>query len=159
MGFREPRDRDQRVDGDPRAMSDMWLRLRQICLVASDLDPVVEELRAIFGLEICHIDPGVASFGLRNTLLPIGDQLLEVVCPIRSGTAAGRYLERRGGDGGYMVITQCAKEAQQERRRLAGELGIRIAFEFETPEYRCMQLHPRDTGGCFFEIDWWSTVD
>jgi hypothetical protein len=130
------------------------LRLRQICLVASELDPIVEELRAIFGLEVCYVDPGVARFGLRNTLLPIGDQFLEVVCPTRSGTAAGRYLKRRGGDGGYMVITQCAREAQREHRRRAQESEVRIAFEFETAGYSCMQLHPRDTGGCFFEIDW-----
>ncbi len=139
------------VRGNPGAAS---LRLRQICLVASDLDPIVEELRAIFGLEVCYVDPGVARFGLRNTLLPIGNQFLEVVCPTRSGTAAGRYLDRRGGDGGYMVITQCAREAQREHRRRAQELGVRIAFEFENPAYSCMQLHPRDTGGCFFEIDW-----
>ena len=106
------------------------------------------------GLEICYVDPGVERFGLRNTLLPIGDQFLEVVCPIRSGTAAGRYLDRRAGDGGYMVITQCAREAQREHRRRAHELDVRIAFEFETATYSCMQLHPRDTGGCFFEIDW-----
>ncbi|HXZ86370.1 MAG TPA: hypothetical protein VEI82_12880, partial [Myxococcota bacterium] len=77
----------------------MWLRLRQIAIVARELRPVVEDLRAVLGIEPCFIDPGVAAFGLENTLLPVGNQLLEVVAPTRAGTAGGRHLERRGGDG------------------------------------------------------------
>src|SRR5690606_30308455 len=84
-------------------------------------------------------------------LLPIGNQVLEVVAPVRPGTAAGRYLERRGGDGGYMVITQC--DDHEPRRRRVAELGIRIVNQFETEHFRNMQLHPKDTGGSFFEID------
>ena len=33
------------------------------------------------------------------------------------------------------------------------ELGIRVVNQFETHEFRNMQLHPKDTGGSFFEID------
>ncbi len=84
----------------------MWLRLRQIALVAHKLAPVEEALVDILGIEVCFRDPGIDHFGLENALLPIGNQLLEVVAPIREDTAGGRYLERRGGDGGYMVITQ-----------------------------------------------------
>jgi Glyoxalase-like domain len=130
----------------------VWLRLRQIALVARQLEPVVDDLRAVLGLEVCYRDPGVADFGLENALLPVGDQFLEVVAPIREGTAGGRYLERRGGDGGYMVITQC--DDHERRRQRVEELGIRLAHEFEVPgAFRNMQLHPKDTGGSFFEID------
>ena len=129
----------------------MWLRIRQICLVASELAPVIEDLRAIFGLEVCYVDPGVASFGLENSLLPIGSQFLEVVAPVEEGTTAGRYLERRGGNGGYMVITQCDDHAP--RRQRVEELGIRVVHQFERDGYQNMQLHPKDTGGSFFEID------
>ncbi len=38
--------------------------------------------------------------------MPVGKNFLEVVAPIREGTAGGRDLKRRGGDGVYMVITQ-----------------------------------------------------
>ena len=44
---------------------------------------------------------GSAEFGLENTLMPVGRNFLEVVAPIQEGTAAGRYLDRRGGNGGY----------------------------------------------------------
>jgi Glyoxalase-like domain len=162
------------------------LRLRQVALVARSLAPIVEEIRDVLGLEVAFRDPSVASFGLENALFPIGDQFLEVVSPIRQGTAAGRYLDRRGGDGGYMVILQCDDPAERERRAVA--LGIRKAFEQDTGGYRhhgrgnpitgareargavagdprsaardrfdvetrVLQLHPRDTGGCFLSVD------
>jgi hypothetical protein len=129
----------------------MWLRLRQIALVARELAPVEAALRDVLDIRVCYRDPGVGHFGLEHALFPIGNQILEVVAPIRPDTAGGRYLERRGGDGGYMVITQC--DAHAPRRARVAELGVRIVNQFETHEFRNMQLHPKDTGGSFFEID------
>lgn len=129
----------------------MWLRLRQIAWVAERLAPVEKEIVDVLGVEVCHRDPQVSSFGLENALFPIGNQLLEVVAPVREKTAAGRYLERRGGDGGYMVITQCDDHAR--RRARVAELGIRLVLDNDRRSYRIMQLHPKDTGGSFFEID------
>ena len=129
----------------------MWLRLRQICLVAGELKPVEEHLNEVLGINVCFRDPGVGFFGLENALFPIGNQLLEVVAPVKEDTAGGRYLDRRGGDGGYMVITQCDDHAP--RRSRVEELGIRIAHQFDNEHFLNMQLHPKDTGATFFEID------
>ncbi len=129
----------------------MWLRLRQIALVASKLEPIEKQLIDVLGIKVCFRDPGVAHFGLENALFPIGNQLLEVVAPTRDKTAGGRYLDRRGGDGGYMVITQCDEHAP--RRQQVEDLGIRVVGKFKTDEFINMQLHPKDTGGSFFEID------
>src|SRR5215813_11402573 len=73
----------------------MNLRMRQICLVARQLAPVVDAFREVFGLEVCYRDPGVGKYGLENALFPIGDGFLEVVAPVRDGTTAGRFLDRR----------------------------------------------------------------
>jgi hypothetical protein len=133
----------------------MAIRLRQICLVAEKLAPVVDDLKAIFGLEVCFVDSAVKVFGLENSLFPVGNNFLEVVAPTRDNTAAGRYLKRRNGDGGYMVICQCdSHETQLARKARAAELGVRIALEEEEQGFHIMQLHPADTGGAFFEIDW-----
>ena len=129
----------------------MWLRLRQIALVAENLAPVEREFADVLGIEVGYRDPGVGHFGLENALMPIGNQLLEVVAPIQENTAGGRYLTRRGGDGGYMVITQCDDHAPRRARIEA--LGVRIVNQFDSGEFRNMQLHPKDTGGSFFEID------
>lgn len=130
----------------------MWLRLRQVALVARDIEAVVADLRTVFGLEVAYIDPGVGVFGLENRLLPVGSQFIEIVSPVRDGTAGGRYLDRRGGDGGYMVITQC--DDHPPRKRHVESLGIRKVLERDHADHCLLQLHPADTGGSFLEIDW-----
>ena len=133
----------------------MSIRLRQICLVAEKLAPVIDDFKAILGVEVCFKDPAVATFGLENSLMPFGSDFVEVVAPIKENTAAGRYLKRRNGDGGYMVICQCdTHETQLARKARAGALKIRTAWEHEGRSFHGMQLHPGDTGGAFFEIDW-----
>ena len=127
------------------------LRLRQICLVAHELAPAVAGLTEVFGLETCFHDPAVGAYGLDNALLPVGSNFLEVVAPVRENTAGGRYLERRGGDGGYMVILQC--DNVEERRARMGELGVRIANPLNYGDFTGLQLHPKDTGGCMLETD------
>ena len=129
----------------------MWLHLRQIALVARDLDPVVADLRAVLGLAEGYHDPHIHRLGLRNEVLTVGSQFLEVVAPIREGTTAERYLDRRGGDGGYMVITQTDDHAAHRAR--VDELGVRIVGQFDDDGFTDIQLHPADTGGTFLEID------
>ena len=128
------------------------LRLRQICLVAADLDPVEEDLKAILGLGVAFSDPGLDQFGLRNIMLPIGNSFLEVVSPIQEDTTAGRFLERRGGDGGYMVIMQCGDIGAEKER--AERLGIRIVWEGASEETAGIQLHPKDLPGALVDIRW-----
>lgn len=132
-------------------MTTTYLRLRQICLVARELEPVVDDLCAVFGVKVCHRDPEVGQFGLHNALMPFGSSFLEVVAPQRDGTAAGRYLERRQGDGGYMVILD--SEALPRWRSHVAAIGVRIAAPLALGDYEGMQLHPRDTGGALLEIN------
>ena len=129
----------------------MYLRLRQLCLVAAKLEPVVEDLCAVFGVEVCHRDPEVGQFGLHNALIPLGTSFVEVVAPVTENTTAGRYLQRRGGDGGYMVILD--SESLDRWRRHVAEIGVRIAAPLALGEYEGIQLHPRDTGGALLEIN------
>jgi len=103
------------------------------------------------GVEVCFRDPGVAEFGLVNALMPVGDQFIEVVSPQQDGTTAGRLLEKRGGDGGYMVIVQC-DDLDRRRARLQ-ELGVRVVWQHDRPDIRGTHLHPRDVGGAILSID------
>ncbi len=128
-----------------------WVRLRQVALVARDLEAVVADLHDAFGLEVAYRDPAVATFGLHNAVLPVGNQFIEVVSPIREGTAGGRQLERLRGDGGYMVI--CHTDDHPAVRARVHELGVRTAIDADDHGYRLLQLHPADTGGSFLEID------
>ncbi|HCB34881.1 MAG TPA: hypothetical protein DEP69_07030, partial [Acidimicrobiaceae bacterium] len=129
----------------------MWIRLRQIAVTTADLRKTAGDLQTVLGLEPCHTDPGVEVFGLKNVLWPVGTQFIECVTPTGPDTAAGRYQARRGGDTGYMVITQVDDMAP--RRAHVDELDVRIAHEMDYEGFKGMQLHPADTGGSFFEMD------
>ena len=133
----------------------MTIQLRQICLVAEKLAPVIEDLTDILGIKGCFIDPAVAHFGLENTLMPVGRNFLEVVAPVKPNTAAGRYLERRQGDGGYMVITQADTLPNQRAvRQNALDNGVRIAHESERDGWHLCQLHPGDMKAAFLEVEY-----
>jgi len=127
------------------------MQVRQVALVARDLDPVVADLCAVLGLEVGFRDPGVGEFGLRNAVLPVGRRFLEVVSPVRADATAARYLDRHGGDGGYMVLVQTADLAA-DRRRLAA-LGVRIVWQVTLDDIAAVHLHPRDVGGAIVSLD------
>ncbi|WP_315767645.1 MULTISPECIES: VOC family protein [unclassified Bradyrhizobium] len=128
-----------------------YLHLRQVCLVAPRLEPVVSDIAEIMGLEVCYRDPHVGKYGLENALLPVDTILLEIVAPIRAGTAAGRFLEKTGGQGGYMAIFACDDpDARGER---ANALGVRTANVIDHPPYHGVQLHPRDCRAAFIEFN------
>ena len=130
----------------------MALRLRQICLVAPMLEPSVSNICGVLGTVVTYIDPLVGAYGLINALMPFGNSFLEVVAPVEDGTAAGRYLARRRGEGGYMVILDC-DNIEPWFARLAA-VGVRVANDLNHDGvYRGLQLHPRDTGGALLEIN------
>ena len=130
---------------------EIFMRLRQFVFVAEKLDPAVEEINSVLGLEVCYTDPGVAEFGLENALFALGGNFLEIVAPTRDGTSAGRYLERRGGNGGYMVILQC-DDAVAHRKRIKTH-GIREVWAHNGPEAFATHFHPADVGGAILSID------
>ena len=119
-------------------------RLRQVALVARDLDPVAKTLEAELHLDEPFRDPGVGEFGLHNVVYALDDTFLEVVAPVRDGTTAGRYLDRIGGDGGYMVIVQVDDLAATRER--AEKLGLRSVWTIDLDDIAATHLHPKDLG-------------
>jgi hypothetical protein len=128
-----------------------YMRLRQICLVAPTLEPVITDISGIMGLNVCYRDGNVAKYGLENALLPVDTILLEVVAPVQQGTAAGRFLDKSGGRGGYMAIFCC--DDPDERGRHAKEMGVRVANVIDHAPYHGVQLHPRDCRAAFIEFN------
>jgi hypothetical protein len=127
-------------------------RLRQVALVARDGEAVAGQLQAAFGWDEPYHDPGVGEFGLRNSVFAAGDTFVEVVTPVDDGTPAGRYLERRGGDGGYMAIFQ-VPDLDGARRRL-DQLGVRVVWKANLPDIASIHLHPKDVPGAIVSLDW-----
>src|SRR5437588_1233618 len=125
-------------------------RLRQAVLAARDLDAVADQLRRTLGLQEPYADPGVEYFGLRNAVFALGDTFLEVVSPIRPDTAAGRLIERRGGDCGYMLMFQ-VEDLAAARERARAE-GIREVFEVSLEDMSEVHLHPADMRGAIVSL-------
>ena len=126
--------------------------LRQLVMVSSLRDPIVDSLCNLFDIKVSFNDPGVAHFGLENAVLPVGTDFLEVVSPVKENTTAGRYLDRRNGDGGYMVIIQvddflAAKQSVKEN-------NITVVWESDHPDARAIHLHPKQMGGAILSLDW-----
>ncbi len=127
------------------------VRLRQAVLVAGELEPVAQALRSALDLGEPFRDPGVSHFGLTNTVFAVGDCFIEIVSPARPDTAAGRYLLRHGGDGGYMVIFDIEDlEGARARSRAA---GVRVAWEIDLPDIATTHLHPADMRGAIVSLD------
>ncbi len=127
------------------------MRLRQAVLVAHELDPLVDELRGMLGLQQPFRDPGVGEFGLANVVFALGDCFLEIVSPLQPGTAAGRHLKRIGCDGGYMVLFDL--EDLEEARARAERLGIRVVWQIDLPDISGTHLHPSDMPGAIVSLD------
>jgi hypothetical protein len=127
------------------------MRLRQVALVARDLEPVRKAFEDVFGLKVAYRDPGVAVYGLVNVVMPVGGEFLEIVQPVKDDASAGRYLARKGGDAGYMLIFQ-APDAVRHRARFA-EKGIRNIAELNTKGYTFTHFHPADVDGVLTSID------
>jgi len=119
-------------------------RLRQVALVAQDLATVAKELEVALDLRGPFRDPGIAEFGLHNVVYALGDTFLEIVSPTRDDTTAGRYLERIGGDGGYMVLVQVDDLAATRAR--AEHLGVRTVWSIDLDDIAASHLHPKDLG-------------
>ena len=127
------------------------IRLRQVALVATHLDSAISELSTALDTDVIYRDPGVAEFGLHNALFCIGDQFIEIVSPIQENTTAGRLIEKRGGDGGYMAIYDT--DNVDELVANAKSKGVRFVWEGSIPGIRGHHMHPRDTSGTLVSID------
>ena len=126
------------------------MRLRQAVIAANELEPVAAQLRERLGLAEPFADPGVEYFGLRNAVFALAGTFLEVVSPLRAGTAAGRQLQRRGGDCGYMLMFQLDDlPAARERAR---EEGISEVFEVHLTDIDEVHLHPGDMRGAIVSL-------
>ncbi|HTZ88049.1 MAG TPA: hypothetical protein VMB05_15385 [Solirubrobacteraceae bacterium] len=126
-------------------------RLRQAVIAAAEIEPVAAELRSVLRLGEPFCDLGVSLFGLENNVYALGDCFLEIVSPTQADTAAGRYIERHGGDCGYMVMFDL--EDLGAARERAAERKVRTVWEINLPDISGTHLHPGDIGGAIVSID------
>ena len=124
--------------------------LRQIVLLADDLDRSVADVRDFLGLSAgIQAAAEMAALGFEHEVLAIDQTFVEVVSPLSSDTSPGRLLARHG-DTGYMVVVQVADLAAV----VAGgdRLGLTPSMREVLHGNAISQWHPRDLG-TLTEID------
>lgn len=129
------------------------MRLRHIMTATyeHDFESVMDKYKKIFGAEVTFSDPEAAAYGTFSSVFPIGNEFIEVMHPTGPGAAHARFLERRGGPSGYMIVLQ-VPDSRPHRARLK-ERGIRVIAEHDHFYYSFTQLHPRDFDGVMMSVD------
>jgi len=143
-------------------------RLRQVVLVANDLEKTTGALTSLLDSYVTHRDPHVGVFGVNNTLIPVGNgTFIEVISPFESHTASSRFLSKQG-EGGYMILVQvngvqgmsAAMEASEEMEWIhKGSMNVDLEpcdFSDQAPGFNGsgisgFHLHPREVG-CIAEL-------
>lgn len=75
-----------------------------------------------------------------------GGDVLEVVAPFKEGTTAGRLLQKRGGDTGYMIIMQTEDADKRREYILKNDLAKVITYA-KGKESTLVQYHPKGIKG------------
>jgi len=127
-------------------------RLRQIALIAEDFERAKYLLTTILGTEVVYIDPQVAQWGIKNFLVAIGGDIIEVCSAFQPNTTVGRLLQKRG-DGGYMIIMQTL-DAAARRTHIESQGLAKVIFSHSHDGVQCIQYHPKGiAGGMMPELD------
>lgn len=137
------------------------VRIRQIALCTDDIWREEQHIVAELGVAAVHRDPPNV-FKMRNSVFAVGDTFLEVLQPESDDAPSARFLTRRGGPGGYMLIMQVDDLADARARVEA--LDIRIVHDAEPARVHgvgaaALHLHPGDTGGTLMSFDQMDPTD
>lgn len=145
------------------------LRLRQVVLVARSKADTVDVLQTVLGLSPVHGSGDLSSYGLpaqgpmseggrkvlaelgvENLIFAAGADFIEVMFPTRPDGSTVAFMDRRGGDTGYMLVLQTDDIDRYEA--LAAKEGVRISHKAAFPKYLDIHLHPRDCGGALLSM-------
>ena len=131
------------------------MRLRQLVLVTKEIDSLADQICELFELKISFRDPELIHFGLENRMIPVGDTFIEIVSPVQENTTAERFLIKRNGPGGYMVIVN-VDDIEKEKRRIENE-NLKIIWHENRNvngiNAQALHLHPKQVGGAILSLD------
>jgi len=123
--------------------------IRQVAAIVPELEPTVALLGAVLGIEP-SVRQELTEFGLINAVLPVGDQFLELLQPVREDCSGWRYLQKRG-PGFYMLIF----ESEEGLRPVAAakEAGVRVVWQADRPAFTSVHFHPSDLASTLVSVD------
>lgn len=125
-------------------------RLHHVGVVVRDADAALGFYRDVMGLAVA-VDEVVEEQGVRGVLLPLGENEIELLEPVRPDTGVARYLETRGQTLHHLCLSTGDIRAELARVRA---LGVELIDE--EPRYglagEIAFLHPRSMHGVLVEL-------
>lgn len=129
----------------------MFGRIDHVGVAVEDIEAAIGLYEKSFEMKLAHRET-VESQGVEAVLLDVGDGHVELLRPLGTDTAVGKYLARKGP--GLHHVAYAVEDIDSTLRELAAaglelidseaRVGIR--------ESRVAFLHPRSTGGVLTEI-------
>jgi methylmalonyl-CoA/ethylmalonyl-CoA epimerase len=129
----------------------MFGRIDHIGVAVEDLDAALALYGESFQMELAHRET-VESQGVEAVLLDVGEGHVELLRPLGTDTAVGKFLARSGP--GLHHVAYAVDDIDATLPRLTAA-GIRLIDEeprVGIRDSRVAFLHPRSTGGVLTEI-------
>jgi methylmalonyl-CoA/ethylmalonyl-CoA epimerase len=126
-------------------------RIDHIGVAVEDLDEAVALYSQKFEMREQHRET-VEQFGVEAVLLEIGDGHVELLSPLSSESAVGKFLERSGPGLHHVAYATEDIESSLEQVRSAGLRLIDEEPRTGIRNSRVAFLHPKSTGGVLTEL-------
>jgi methylmalonyl-CoA/ethylmalonyl-CoA epimerase len=126
-------------------------RIDHIGVAVEDLDQAVALYRDGLGMREQHRET-VEQQGVEAVLLEIGEGHVELLSPLGSETAVGRFLEKRGPGIHHVAYRTEDIDSALDSVRAAGLSLIDEEPRIGIRNSRVAFIHPKSTGGVLTEI-------
>jgi methylmalonyl-CoA/ethylmalonyl-CoA epimerase len=126
-------------------------RIDHIGVAVEDLDDAIALYSRRLDMREQHRET-VEQFGVEAVLLEIGDGHVELLCPLSSDTAVGRFLERNGPGLHHVAYATDDIDSALQAVRSAGLRLIDEEPRTGIRNSRVAFLHPKSTGGVLTEL-------
>jgi methylmalonyl-CoA epimerase len=126
-------------------------RIDHVGIAVQDLDGAVRLYEEKFGMPVVHRER-VESFGVEAVLLDVGESHVELLFPISSDSAVGKFLTSRGEGLHHVAYGVEDIDAALDQAREAGLKLIDEEPRIGIRQSRVAFLHPKSTGGVLTEL-------
>ena len=129
----------------------MFARIDHIGVAVEDLDAAIALHESTYGMALVHRET-VTEQGVEAVLLDVGENHVELLCPLNGETPVGRFLSKRGPG-----LHHVAYQVPDIEATLAALRSADVRLIDETPRTgirnsRVAFLHPKSSGGVLTEI-------
>lgn len=122
------------VGGGAAVSAERPCRIRHYVLATHDRDFVAEQIYEVLGLPPTPKKPGpgvTEAYGFYSHMMRVGTTMIEIVQPMTTGHPLSKWLDERGGDGGFMVVLQTYDADALKARAATEKLTLTRDMDFK----------------------------